>query len=239
MSCILPIRAAQSIHGVIPMDAENKSFPHEGLSLAQGQGHTVLCLSVIGQIEGHYALASDNKTTKYEHMIPQLFEAEMSDSVDGVLFVLNTVGGDIEAGLALAELIAGMSKPTVTLVLGGGHSIGVPLAVAANYSLIAPTATMTLHPVRTNGLVLGVPQAFTYFERMQTRISGFVENHSAMSAARFCELCMNTGELVTDMGSVLDGEMAVREGLIQQVGSLADAVRELYRLIDEKRQIQQ
>ncbi len=196
--------------------------------------YTIHCMTIIGQIEGHYALSADNKATKYEHIIPQLVSVEESRDIQGVLIILNTVGGDIEAGLALAELIAGMSKPTVTLVLGGGHSIGVPLAVASKCSLIAPTATMTLHPVRTTGLVLGVPQAFTYFERMQQRISGFVETHSGMSAERFVELCLNTGELVTDMGSVLDGETAVREGLIDQVGSLSDALHALYRLIDER-----
>ena len=196
--------------------------------------HTIHTMTIIGQVEGHYALSSENKATKYEHIIPQLVSVEESREIEGVLIILNTVGGDIEAGLALAELIAGMSKPTVTLVLGGGHSIGVPLAVAAKYSLIAPTATMTLHPVRTTGLVLGVPQAFTYFERMQQRISGFVQTHSRMTANRFVELCLNTGELVTDMGSVLDGETAVREGLIDQVGSLSDALQALYRLIDEQ-----
>ena len=198
--------------------------------------HTIHTMTIIGQVEGHYALSSENKATKYEHIIPQLVSVEEDPQVDGVLIILNTVGGDIEAGLALAELIAGMSKPTVTLVLGGGHSIGVPLAVAAKHSLIAPTATMTLHPVRTTGLVLGVPQAFTYFERMQQRISGFVETHSKMSAKRFVKLCLNTGELVTDMGSVLDGETAVKEGLIDQVGSLSDALSALYRLIDDQKE---
>ncbi len=222
-------------------DHTNESEPNELKEMMENGAvttfdgrHTIHCMTIIGQVEGHYALSSENKATKYEHIIPQLVSVEESRDVEGVLIILNTVGGDIEAGLALAELIAGMSKPTVTLVLGGGHSIGVPLAVAAKHSLIAPTATMTLHPVRTTGLVLGVPQAFTYFERMQQRISGFVEAHSGMTAERFVELCLNTGELVTDMGSVLDGETAVREGLIDQVGSLSDALGALYRLIDEK-----
>ena len=184
--------------------------------------HTIHCLTIIGQIEGHYVLSSENKTTKYEHVIPQLVAIEESQEIEGLLILLNTVGGDIEAGLALAELIAGMRKPTVSLVLGGGHSIGVPLAVAARQSFIAPTATMTLHPVRTNGLVLGVPQAFTYFERMQQRITGFVAGNSRMSEQRFMQLCLNTGELVTDMGSVLDGDKAVEEGLIDRLGSLSD-----------------
>ena len=164
--------------------------------------------------------------------MPQLVAIEESRDIQGLLILLNTVGGDIEAGLALAELIAGMKKPTVSLVLGGGHSIGVPLAVAAKKSFIAPTATMTLHPVRTNGLVLGVPQAFSYFERMQERITGFVASNSHMSKERFTELCMNTKELVTDVGSVLDGEMAVNEGLIDQLGSLSDAISSLYEMID-------
>ncbi len=196
--------------------------------------HTIHCLTIIGQIEGHYVLPSDNKSTKYEHVIPQLVAIEESREIEGLLILLNTVGGDIEAGLALAELIAGMKKPTVSLVLGGGHSIGVPLAVAAKRSFIAPTATMTLHPVRTTGLVLGVPQAFTYFERMQQRITGFVAGNSGMSRDRFMELCLNTGELVTDMGSVLDGDKAVEEGLIDELGSLSDAIVALYRMIDEK-----
>lgn len=197
--------------------------------------HTIHCLTIIGQIEGHYVLSSENKTTKYEHVIPQLVAIEESQEIEGLLILLNTVGGDIEAGLALAELIAGMKKPTVSLVLGGGHSIGVPLAVAAKQSFIAPTATMTLHPVRTNGLVLGVPQAFTYFERMQQRITGFVASNSGMSEERFMEFCLNTGELVTDMGSVLDGDTAVEEGLIDHLGSLSDAIAALYEMIEENR----
>ena len=195
--------------------------------------HTIHCLTIIGQIEGHYVLSSENKTTKYAHVIPQLVAIEESQEIEGLLILLNTVGGDIEAGLALAELIAGMRKPTVSLVLGGGHSIGVPLAVAARQSFIAPTATMTLHPVRTNGLVLGVPQAFTYFERMQQRITGFVAGNSRMSEQRFMQLCLNTGELVTDMGSVLDGDKAVEEGLIDRLGSLSDAIGALYEMIEQ------
>ncbi len=194
--------------------------------------HVIHCLTIIGQIEGHYALPSENKTTKYEHVIPQLVAIEESREIEGLLILLNTVGGDIEAGLALAELIAGMKKPTVSLVLGGGHSIGVPLAVAAKKSFIAPSATMTIHPVRINGLVLGVPQAFTYFQRMQERITRFVTDNSRMSFERFTELCMNTDELATDVGSVLDGEDAVQEGLIDSLGSLSDAIAALYAMID-------
>ena len=206
----------------------------ESGSVTTGNGrHIIHCLTIIGQIEGHYALPSDNKTTKYEHVIPQLVAIEESQEIEGLLILLNTVGGDIEAGLALAELIAGMKKPTVSLVLGGGHSIGVPLAVAAKRSFIVPTATMTLHPVRTTGLVLGVPQAFTFFERMQQRITDFVTGNSHMSQERFMHFCLNTGELVTDMGSVLDGDAAVEEGLIDELGSLSDAIEALYRMIDK------
>lgn len=194
--------------------------------------HTIHCLTIIGQIEGHYVLAGDNKTTKYEHVIPQLVAVEESRDIEGLLVILNTVGGDIEAGLALAELIAGMKKPTVSLVLGGGHSIGVPLAVSAKRSFIVPSATMTIHPVRINGLVLGVPQAFTYFRRMQQRITSFVTGHSGISEERFYELCMATDELATDIGTVLNGTDAVKEGLIGDVGSLSDAIEALYDMIE-------
>lgn len=194
--------------------------------------HTIHCLTIIGQIEGHYTLAGDNKTTKYEHVIPQLVAIEESTEIEGLLIILNTVGGDIEAGLALAELIAGMKKPTVSLVLGGGHSIGVPLAVSARRSFIVPSATMTIHPVRINGLVLGVPQAFTYFRKMQQRITDFVTAHSHMKSERFMQLCMDTDELATDVGSVLDGAGAVKEGLIDEVGSLHQALTALYDMIE-------
>lgn len=209
-----------------------KELQETGAVTTDNGRHIIHCLTIIGQIEGHYVLPAENKTTKYEHVMPQLVAIEESREIEGLLILLNTVGGDIEAGLALAELIAGMHKPTVSLVLGGGHSIGVPLAVAAKRSFIAPTATMTLHPVRTNGLVLGVPQAFSYFERMQERITGFVAGNSRMKPERFTELCMNTKELVTDVGSVLDGEKAVAEGLIDQLGSLADAIGALYGMIE-------
>ena len=210
-----------------------KDVVENGAVTTNNGRHVIHCLTVIGQIEGHYALSSENKTTKYEHVIPQLVAIEESREIEGLLILLNTVGGDIEAGLALAELIAGMKKPTVSLVLGGGHSIGVPLAVAAKKSFIAPSATMTIHPVRINGLVLGVPQAFTYFQRMQERITRFVTDNSGMSFDRFTELCMNTDELATDVGSVLDGEDAVKEGLIDSLGSLSDAIAALYAMIDE------
>jgi len=197
--------------------------------------HVIHCLTVIGQIEGHYALPGDNKTTKYEHVLPQLVAIEESRDVEGLLILLNTVGGDVEAGLAIAEMISGMRKPTVSLVLGGGHSIGVPLAVSAKRSFIAPSATMTIHPVRTTGLVLGVSQAFRYFQRMQQRITRFVAEHSHLSEERFTQLCHSTDELTTDMGTVLDGNDAVREGLIDSLGSLGDAIEALYAMIDESK----
>lgn len=202
-------------------------------SITKNNGkHTIHCLTIIGQIEGHGVLPSDAKTTKYEHVIPQLVAVEEDPEIEGMMIVLNTVGGDVEAGLALAELISGMSKPTVSLVLGGGHSIGVPLAVSAKCSYIVPSATMTIHPVRTSGLVLGVPQTLSYFERIQKRITDFVVKNSNMSAQQFSEMMMNTDELTTDMGSVLDGNMAVDVGLIDKIGSLSDAMLELNNMIE-------
>lgn len=210
-----------------------KEAAEQGAVTINGGKHTIHSLTIIGQIEGHYVLPEDNKTTKYEHVIPQLVAIEESREIEGVLILINTVGGDIEAGLALAELIAGMQKPTVSLVLGGGHSIGVPLAVAARRSFIVPSATMTIHPVRINGLVLGVPQAFTYFQKMQERITRFVAEHSQMTSERFSELCMETDELATDVGTVLEGNEAVQEGLIDELGSLSDAIRALYTMIEQ------
>ena len=201
------------------------------VSIKTGE-HCIHCLTVIGQIEGHYILPAQNKTTKYEHVIPLLVAVEQDPKVEGLLIILNTVGGDVEAGLAIAELIAGMKTPTVSLVLGGGHSIGVPLAVSASKSFIAPSATMTIHPVRMSGLVLGVPQTLSYFEKMQERIVSFVEENSAISGDRFRRLMMQTGELVTDVGSVLDGRAAVEEGLIDSLGGLSEAVSALYGLIE-------
>ena len=193
------------------------------------------CLTIIGQIEGHYILPAQNKTTKYEHVIPQLVAIEESDEVDGLILILNTVGGDIEAGLALAELIAGMKTPTVSLVLGGGHSIGVPLAVSADKSFIVPSATMTVHPVRMNGLVLGVPQTLAYFEQMQERIVRFVTENSSIKGERFRELMHATGELVLDVGTVLTGDAAVSEGLIDSLGGLSDTLDCLYKMIENKK----
>ena len=194
--------------------------------------YNIHCLTVIGQIEGHYILPAQNKTTKYEHVIPQLVAIDQDEEIEGLLVLLNTVGGDVEAGLAIAELIAGMKKPTVSLVLGGGHSIGVPLAVSAKKSFIVSSATMTIHPVRTTGLVLGVPQTFDYFDKMQDRITRFVIENSSISEQEFTSLMMNTSELVTDVGTMLDGEAAVRKGLIDSLGGLSDAVSCLYEMIE-------
>lgn len=197
-------------------------------------GHLIHCLTVIGQIEGHYILPVQNKTTKYEHVIPQLVAIEESSEIEGLIIILNTVGGDIEAGLAIAELIAGMEKPTVSLVLGGGHSIGVPLAVSAKKSFIAPSATMTIHPVRMNGLVLGVPQTLSYFDKMQERIVRFVCENSEITSEKFRSLMMATGELVMDVGTVLNGEAAVKAGLIDSLGGLSQALNCLYEMIEQK-----
>ena len=199
-------------------------------------GRLFCCLTVIGQIEGHYILSSQNKTTKYEHVIPRLVGVEQDEHIDGLLLILNTVGGDIEAGLAIAELISGMKKPTASLVLGGGHSIGVPLAVAAKRSFIAKTATMTIHPVRMNGLVLGVPQTLAYFQNMQERIVRFVCERSRIRPERFRELMLHAGDLVTDLGTLLEGEDAVREGIIDRVGTLSDAVAALGEMCGDKKE---
>ena len=192
------------------------------------------CLTIIGQIEGHYILSQQNKTTKYEHVIPQLVAAQEDPRIEGLLVLLNTVGGDVEAGLALAELIASVSKPSATLVLGGGHSIGIPLAVSARRSFIVPTATMTVHPVRHSGVILGVPQTMRSFEQMQQRITGFVAAHSGMTEKRYTDLMLHTGELVMDMGTVLDGRRAVKEKLIDELGGLSDALAWLYKEIERK-----
>ena len=192
----------------------------------------IYCLSVIGEIEGHTVAEAGRKTTKYDHLLPLLFSLEQSEQVGGVLFLLNTLGGDVEAGLALAELIASMHTPTVSLVLGGGHSIGVPLAVAARRSFIVPSATMTLHPVRTGGLVLGVPQSFDYLERMQNRIARFVCEHSHISKADFLAKVMNTQALANDIGTLVEGEEAVSLGLIDRVGGLSDALHALRQMMN-------
>ncbi len=205
-----------------------------GFVAARNADHLIHCLTVIGEIEGHYILPPQNKTTKYEHIIPALVAIEQDRTIEGLLIILNTVGGDVEAGLAIAELVAGMETPTVSIVVGGGHSIGVPLAVCAKRSFIVPTATMTIHPVRMNGLVLGIPQTLSYFDRMQERIINFVTRNSRISAEHFRELMMKKDELVMDVGSVVDGETAVREGLIDHLGGLSDAIKCLYSLIEER-----
>ena len=195
----------------------------------------IICMSIIGEIEGHMVLPPQNKTTRYEHVLPQLAAVRENKNIDGVLFLINTVGGDIEAGLAIAEMIADLGKPSVSLVLGGGHSIGVPLSVASDFSYIVPSASMTIHPVRTNGLVIGVSQTFEYLERIQDRIIGFVTRNSKMKEERFRQLMLNTEELAKDVGSILMGEEAVQEGLIDAVGGLDHAMEKLYELIRLKK----
>ena len=218
---------------------ENRDTPQQqiiemGSTVVKNKRGTIHCLTIIGQVEGHTTLPPNVKTTKYEHVLPLLTSVEEKDDVDGLLLLLNTVGGDIEAGLGIAELVAGMTKPTATLVLGGGHSIGIPLAVSAQRSFIVPTATMTVHPVRHSGMILGVPQTMRWFEQMQERITGFVASHSGISEKRYTELMMRTGELVMDVGTVLDGRKAVREKLIDELGGLSDALAWLYREIEGK-----
>lgn len=215
-------------------DAAQASDFETGSITVSKDGHFIHCLTVIGQIEGHYILPSQNKTTKYEHVIPQLVAIEESREIEGLLIILNTVGGDVEAGLAIAELLSTMKTPTASLVLGGGHSIGVPLAVSCRKSFIVPSATMTVHPVRMNGLVLGVPQTLSYFEKMQDRIVNFVVNNSSISKSEFKKLMMKTGELVMDVGTVLDGEDAVKCGLIDELGGLCNALDFLNVVIEEK-----
>lgn len=212
----------------LPTDKET-----DGGARITGRSGEIHCLSIIGQIEGHYVLPEGQKATKYEHLIPLLVSLEEDESVEGILVVLNTMGGDVEAGLALAEMIASMKKPTVSLVLGGGHSIGVPLATAARRSLIVPSATMTIHPVRINGLVVGVPQTFHYFNEMQRRIIRFICQHSGANPDQIRELMMRPDELATDVGSIIDGDEAVRYGIIDRVGGLSDALEELRAMIRE------
>lgn len=199
------------------------------------QEHTIHLISVIGEIEGHDNLGGNSKTTKYEHILPQLAAIEDSENIDGVLILLNTVGGDVEAGLAIAEMIASLSKPTVSLVLGGSHSIGVPIAVSTDYSYIVPTGTMVVHPVRMNGMVIGAPQTFDYFKQIQDRITGFVCKHCGITRERFEELLMETEMLTKDVGTILVGKEAVEEGIINDTGGIGDAMKKLHSLIDRKR----
>ena len=189
-------------------------------------------LTIIGEVEGHECLAANSKTTKYEHVIPMLAAVEENPQIQGLLVLINTVGGDVESGLAIAEMIASISKPSVSLVLGGSHSIGVPLAVSTDYSFIVPTGTMMIHPVRMNGLIIGVAQTFEYFQKIQDRIAGFITDHSRISKARLMQLMLETGELTKDVGSVLVGEQAVSEGLIDELGGIHDAYDKLYKMLD-------
>lgn len=191
----------------------------------------IFCMTIIGQIEGHFVLPPHNKTTKYEHIIPQLVAAEQSKSIKGLLIILNTVGGDVEAGLAIAEMISSLSKPTVTVVIGGGHSIGVPIAVSSSYSIIAESATMTIHPIRMNGLVIGVPQSFEYMEKMQERVVKFVTSHSRITEKKFKHLMFTTGELNRDIGTAVGGIDAVKYGLMDEVGGIGAALARLNRMI--------
>ena len=233
-------KSFEEIPGILPCDeqsSQNQEQPQVSSTVTATLGkYGVHCLTVIGQVEGHYVLPSNNKTTKYEQIIPQLVAVEESPDIDGLLIILNTVGGDVEAGLAIAELIAGMKKPTVSLVLGGGHSIGVPLAVSARKSFIVPSATMTIHPVRMNGLVLGVSQTLDNLLRMQDRITEFVSSHSHISKQRFCELMTASDQLVSDIGSVLSGNDAVKEGIIDRLGTLSDAIKTLYKYIEKEKE---
>ena len=222
----------KEIENKVNEDTLIKEYGKTTISNNKGNIH---CLTIIGQIEGHLVLPPQNKTTKYEHVIPQLVAIEESEDIDGLLLILNTVGGDVEAGLAIAEMLASMSKPTVSLVLGGGHSIGVPMAVATDYSLIAPSATMTIHPIRLNGMVIGVPQTYEYFDKMQERVVQFVCKKSKITPEKFKELMLKTGELANDVGTVLFGEEATKIGLIDSIGGLAEALNKLYQLIEIKR----
>ena len=220
---------------------ENRDTPQQqiiemGSTVVKNKRGTIHCLTIIGQVEGHTTLPPNVKTTKYEHVLPLLTSVEEKDDVDGLLLLLNTVGGDIEAGLGIAELVAGMTKPTATLVLGGGHSIGVPLAVCGKKTFIAPTASMTVHPVRMSGTVIAAPETYRYFERIRERIVKFVAAHSHISEDRFRQLMLSSGDMANDVGSVLYGEEAVTMGIIDRVGSLSDALDSLYRQMDRRRE---
>ena len=213
----------------------NEVCEDDGARVVENKRESICCICIVGQIEGHYTSAENQKTTKYEHILPRLVEVEEDDNTDGVLLLLNTVGGDVEAGLAIAELISTMSKPTVSIVLGGGHSIGVPLAVSAKRSFIVPSATMTVHPVRISGTVVGAPQTFTYFRDMQERIISFICRNSRADADTLRNLMMRPDQIATDVGSVLEGEEAVRHGIIDAVGGLSDALRVLREMIADSK----
>ena len=208
-----------------------------GSDITKSSQGNIYTLTIIGQVEGHQVLPETAKTTKYEHVLPLLAGIEESDEIDGLLLLLNTVGGDIEAGLAIAEMIAGMKKPTVSLVLGGGHSIGIPLAVCTKKSFITPTASMTVHPVRMTGLVVGAPQTFRYFQRIQEQIADFVTENSGITKEKFEHYMMATGEMATDVGTILYGKEAVSSGLIDKLGGLSDALSALHKMIDEQKTV--
>lgn len=225
---------AESTHAELDEEQRNKIIKTGTVDTKNPRGN-IHCLNIIGQIEGHMILPPQNKTTKYEHVLPQLVAVEENPEIDGLLVLLNTVGGDVEAGLAISEMIASMNKPTVSLVLGGGHSIGVPLAVSADKSFIVPTATMTVHPLRMSGVIIGVMQTFTYFEKMQERIIEFVAGNSKISSDDFRKLMLTTDEIANDVGSIMFAQSAVECGLIDSMGGLSQALEALYEMIGKKR----
>ncbi|MDD6251234.1 MAG: ATP-dependent Clp protease proteolytic subunit [Oscillospiraceae bacterium] len=230
-----PSEDSGSIESDSPInEAHTEQINETGSVLVNRRGKIIHCLTIVGQIEGHYLLPQGSKATKYEHVIPQLVSVEEDERISGLLILLNTCGGDVEAGLAIAEVIAGMRKPVVSIVLGGGHSIGIPLAVSSRLSFIAKSASMTVHPVRTTGLTVGAPQTFEYFRKMQDRITTFVSDNSNITKERYNELVLNTGELVMDIGTILEGQEAVDEGLIDRVGSLSDALEALYEMVENR-----
>ncbi len=229
-----PLRnPARPANGAQEMASQNiQQLGQIQVPLVESNLHTI---SIIGQIEGHMVLPPQNKTTKYEHIIPQLVAVEQNPKIEGLLIILNTVGGDVEAGLAIAEMIDTLTKPTVSLVLGGGHSIGVPVAVSSDYSFISETATMTIHPIRLSGFVIGVPQTYEYLDKMQDRVIRFVVNHSDISEQKFRELMFNSGQLARDIGTVLVGKDAVEVGLVKEVGGLGQAVARLQKMVEERK----
>lgn len=222
-------------HNMQLKEQEREQILELGSDLTKGSKGNIYTLTIIGQVEGHQVLPETAKTTKYEHILPLLAGIEESEDIDGLLLLLNTVGGDIEAGLAISEMIAGMKKPTVSLVLGGGHSIGIPLAVCTKKSFITPTASMTVHPVRMTGLVVGAPQTFRYFQRIQEQIADFVTANSGISKEQFERYMMATGEMATDVGTILYGKEAVASGLIDKLGGLNDALSALHKMIDKQK----
>ena len=216
-------------------DINAQNIKDFGMTDVENPRGNIHCLTIVGQVEGHMLLPSQNKSTKYEHVLPLLVSIEQNEKVDGLLVVLNTIGGDVEAGLAISEMIASMQKPTVSLVLGGGHSIGVPLAVSARHSFIVPSATMTIHPIRMNGTVIGVPQTYEYFNKMQERVVNFVVKNSNIEKDVFTEMMMKTGEIANDVGCIILGEEAVTHGLIDEVGGIHEALECLYSMIEENK----